>query len=41
MFSSAGGGGFPLPRMDNPAEIVIVLVVLAILIWLGFRAFSD
>ncbi len=40
MFSS-GGGGFSLPRIDDPLQLLIVLLVLGVLIWLGFRVFSD
>jgi hypothetical protein len=39
MFSS-GGGGFPLPRIDEPFELLIVLLFFAALIWLAFRIFS-
>jgi hypothetical protein len=40
MFTS-GGGGFPLPGVDGPLEMLLVLVILAALIWLGFRLFST
>jgi len=41
MFSSSGGGGFPMPRMDNPVEIIIVLVVLGVIAWVAFRAINS
>jgi hypothetical protein len=41
MFSAGGGGGFGLPRIDSPLELLIVLLVLGVLIWLGFRLFSN
>jgi hypothetical protein len=40
MFSSAGGGP-SLPSMNSPFEILVVLAVLAVIVWLGFRFFSD
>jgi hypothetical protein len=40
MFSSGGGAG-GLPSINNPTELVIVLVVLVGMIWLGFKFFSD
>ena len=39
MVSAGGGGG--LPNIDSPIELAIVLVVLAGLVWLGFKFFSD
>jgi hypothetical protein len=35
-----GGGGFPLPRFDDPLELLIVLLFFAVLIWLAFRVIS-
>ncbi len=40
MFSSAGGG-FPLPRIDQPLELLMVLVIFAAVIWLVARNFST
>jgi hypothetical protein len=40
MFTS-GGGGFGLPRADQPLEILIVLLVLAGIVWLVTRFFST
>jgi hypothetical protein len=39
MFTSGGGGG--LPNINSPTELAIVLVVLAGIVWLGFKFFSD
>jgi hypothetical protein len=41
MVSAGGGGGFGLPNVDNPIELLVVLVIFAALIWLGFRIFSS
>ena len=41
MFSSGGGGGFGLPRVDDPLELLIVLVIFAALIWLALQFFST
>ncbi len=40
MFTS-GGGGFGMPNIDSPFELAIVLAVFGLLIWLGFKFFSD
>jgi hypothetical protein len=40
MFTSGGGGG-GLPNINSPVELAIVLVVLAGIVWLGFKFFSD
>ena len=40
MFTS-GGGGPSLPRLDQPIEMLIVVLVVAALVWLGFRFFGD
>lgn len=40
MFTS-GGGGVGLPNIDSPFEALIVLVVFAVLIWVGSRFFST
>lgn len=40
MFTS-GGGGFPLPRIDEPFELLMVLLIFAALIWLVSRIFST
>jgi hypothetical protein len=39
MVSTGGGGG--LPNIDSPIEVAIVLVVLAGLVWLGYKFFGD
>ena len=42
MFTSGGGGGMGgLPQIDDPVQLVIVLLVLGLLLWLGFRAFTN
>ncbi len=41
MFTSGGGGGFGLPRLDQPLELLIAFLFVAGLVWLGFRFFSD
>ena len=41
MFTSGGGGGFSLPRTDDPLSLLIVVLVLVGLVWLGFRFFGD
>jgi hypothetical protein len=41
MFTSGGGGGFPLPGVDGPLEMLLVLVIFAALIWFAFRIFST
>ena len=41
MFSSGGGGGLSMPRVDDPLEFLIVLLILGALIWLGSRFFST
>ena len=38
---STGGGGGGLPSFDSPFEIAIALVVLAVVVWVGFKFFSD
>ena len=40
MFRS-GGGGFGLPRVDEPLEMLVVLVLFAGLVWLGYRFLSS
>ncbi len=40
MFTS-GGGGFGLPRIDQPIEMLVVVLIVAGLVWLGFRFFGD
>jgi hypothetical protein len=37
----SGGGGGGLPNVNNPIELAIVLVLLAGIVWLGFKFFSD
>jgi len=39
MVSAGGGGG--LPSFDSPFEIGVALVVLAVIVWVGFKFFSD
>ena len=39
MVSTGGGGG--LPNFDSPFEIGIALVVLAVVVWVGFKFFAD
>ena len=39
MVSTGGGGG--LPSFDSPFEIGIALVVLAVVVWVGFKFFAD
>ena len=39
MVSSGGGGG--LPSFDSPMEIGIALLVLAVIVWVGFKFFAD
>ena len=34
-----GGGAFPMP--DSPLEALIVFLVLAALIWLGYRLLTS
>jgi|SoiMethySBSTD1v2_1073268.scaffolds.fasta_scaffold1782060_2 hypothetical protein len=41
MFSSGGGGFGGLPRVSDPLEILILLLIMAVLVWLGFRFFGD
>ncbi len=36
-----GGGGFGLPRIDEPLEMLIALLLFAALIWLGYRFLSS
>ncbi len=40
MFST-GGGGFSLPRGGDPLQLLIVVLILAALLWLAFRSFSN
>ena len=40
MFTS-GGGGPSLPSIDQPIEMLVVVLVVAGLVWLGFRFFGD
>ena len=37
----SGGGGFPLPRRDEPLELLIVLLFFAALIWVASRILSP
>lgn len=39
MVSAGGGGG--LPSFDSPVEIGVALVVLAVIVWVGFKFFAD
>ena len=41
MFTSGGGGGLGLPRVDDPLEFLIVLLILGAIVWLGARFFST
>ena len=41
MIVSTGGGGPSLPGLDRPLELLIVVLILAGLVWLGVRFFSD
>lgn len=38
---SSGGGPGGLPNIDSPMEAAIVLVVLGVIVWLGFKFFAD
>ena len=40
MFTSSGGGP-SLPRLDQPMEMLVVVLIVAVLVWLGFRFFGD
>ena len=40
MFTSGGGGG-SLPRVDNPVELLILLLIFGIIIWLVARFFNT
>ncbi len=40
MFTSSGGGP-SLPGIDRPIEMLIVILIVAGLVWLGFRFFGD
>jgi hypothetical protein len=40
MFTSGGGMG-RLPQIDDPIQLVIALLVLGLLVWLGFRFFTN
>ncbi len=37
----SGGGGGGLPNINSPIELVILLVLVAGIVWLGFKFFSD
>ena len=39
MVSAGGGGG--LPNIDSPFEMGVALVVLAVIVWVGFKFFAD
>ena len=39
MVSAGGGGG--LPSFNSPFEIGVALVVLAVIVWVGYKFFSD
>jgi hypothetical protein len=41
MFTSGGGGMGRLPQIDDPIQLAIVLLVVGLLVWLGFRYFSS
>lgn len=39
MVSSGGGGG--LPSFNSPIEVGVALLVLAVIVWVGFKFFAD
>jgi hypothetical protein len=40
MFSSAGGGP-SLPNMNSPFEVLVVLAVIGVIFWVGYKFFAD
>jgi hypothetical protein len=41
MFISGGGGGLSFPRVDEPLEALILVLIVAALVWLGYRFLSS
>ncbi len=38
---TTGGGMGGLPQINSPQELVVLLVIVGVLIWLGYRFFSN
>jgi len=41
VFTSAGGGGFGLPIGGSPAELLVLLVLVAAIVWVAFRVLGP
>ncbi|MGE3269800.1 MAG: hypothetical protein AB7P40_13700 [Chloroflexota bacterium] len=38
---STGGGGGGLPSINSPMEALILVVVIAAIVWVAFKMFSN